>query len=131
MREILSYNPSYTFFRRVDEGPLGNIEVPLVPKRSIAMDSRLIPKGSLAFIITERPQSSNNGQVIWSPFSQFVMVQDTGGAIRGHGRVDIFWGNGPDAETSAGLMKREGRVFLLIAKKEFLGKNPPSSKNKK
>jgi membrane-bound lytic murein transglycosylase A len=48
------------------------------------------------------------------------VVQDTGGAIAGHGRVDIFWGTGEAAEQIAGPFKQEGRVFLLVARKEFL-----------
>jgi membrane-bound lytic murein transglycosylase A len=49
------------------------------------------------------------------------VVQDTGGAIRGHGRADIFWGSGEEAERIAGPMKEEGRIFLLVARKEYLG----------
>ena len=50
VQEILNYNPSYTFFRHIPgDGPLGNIEVPLTPERSIAMDHRLVPKGGLVF----------------------------------------------------------------------------------
>ena len=50
VQEILNYNPSYTFFRHIPgDGPLGNIEVPLTPERSIAMDYRLVPKGDWSF----------------------------------------------------------------------------------
>ncbi len=120
VREILSYNQSYTFFREVGEGPLGNIEVPLTPNRSIAMDRRIIPAGTLAFIETEIPSCEYDEMIEWKPVKRFVMVQDTGGAIRGHGRVDIFFGHGNNAEFSAGHMKRKGRVFILVARKEFL-----------
>jgi membrane-bound lytic murein transglycosylase A len=54
------------------------------------------------------------------PFARFGVVQDTGGAIRGYGRADIFWGSGEEAETIAGPMKQEGRIFLLVARKEHL-----------
>lgn len=120
VRNILNYNPSYVFFREVEEGPLGNIEVPLTAGRSIAMDHKIIPRGGLAYIETDRPGFSDGRLESWVPLKRFVMVQDTGGAIRGHGRVDIFFGNGSEAELTAGHMKRRGRVFLIVAKKEFL-----------
>lgn len=120
VREILTYNPSYTFFREVKEGPLGNIEVPLTPGRSIAMDRTLIPKGSLAFIATVYPPMNEDERLKPRPLRRFAVVQDTGGAIRGHGRADIFWGSGEEAELVAGHMKEHGRVFVLVAKKEAL-----------
>ena len=120
VREILDYNPSYTFFRRVEEGPLGNIQVPLTPGRSLAMDARLAPKGGIAWIETTLPAAATPGAPSPVPVRRFGVVQDTGGAIAGHGRVDIFWGTGEDAERIAGPFKQEGRVFLLVARKEFL-----------
>jgi membrane-bound lytic murein transglycosylase A len=123
VRETLDYNPSYIFFRRVDEGPLGNIQVPLTPGRSLAMDARLLPKGGVAWIETAPPQAATPGGATPTPLRRFGVVQDTGGAITGHGRVDIFWGTGDEAERIAGPFKREGRVFLLVARREFL---PPA-----
>ena len=117
---ILNYNQSYTFFREVEEGPLGYIDVPLTPGRSIAMDRSLVPRGGLAFIETEFPIFDNGEITGWRPVRRFVLVQDTGGAINGHGRVDIFAGRGDDAEKTAGHLKQKGRVFLLVAKKEYL-----------
>jgi membrane-bound lytic murein transglycosylase A len=115
--EILNYNESYVFFRVVEQGPLGNIEVPLTPGRSIATDSGLFPKGGLAYISTERPIFDDSGTVIaWIPFSRFAVNQDTGGAIKGSGRVDLFWGSGEEAGVSAGHMKREGRLYFLVEK---------------
>ncbi len=118
--DILNYNPSYTFFRSVEEGPLGYIEVPLTPHRSIAMDRKLIPRGALAFIETEEPVFDHDHVIDYQPVHRFVLVQDTGGAIRGHGRADLFWGHGKEAELKAGHMKQRGRIFLIIARKEFL-----------
>ena len=120
VREIFSYNQSYTFFREVDEGPLGNIEVRLTPNRSVAMDSRVIPKGGLAFIETELPVVVDGQITEWKPAKRFVLTQDTGGAIREHGRVDLFLGHGEAAGISAGHMKHEGRSFLIVARKEFI-----------
>lgn len=120
VNNILNYNKSYTFFREVEEGPLGCIEVPLTPDRSIAMDKRIIPSGGLAFIETELPVFEGGRMTGLKPVKRFVLVQDTGGAIRHHGRADIFFGHGENAELSAGHMKQRGRVFLIVARKEFL-----------
>ena len=120
VRRILNYNPSYTFFREVEEGPLGYIEVPLTAGRSIAMDRKLIPRGGLVYVTTRIPVFENDEMIGLKPFTRFMLTQDTGGAIRGHGRGDIFWGHGQIAELTAGHMQHSGRVFLLIARKEFL-----------
>ena len=115
--EIFSYNESYVFFRFTEEGPLGNIEVPLTPGRSVATDARLFPKGALAFIVTERPVLDRAGQLVgWQPFSRFVLNQDTGGAIRGLQRADLYFGTGLEAEAGAGYMNRRGKLFFLSLK---------------
>ncbi len=113
---ILNYNPSYVFFKIEEEGPLGYLEVKLTPGRSIALDRRIFPLAALAFIETEKP-SINDGQIDnWAGFSRFVLNQDTGGAIRGPGRADLFWGNGPYAEIAAGHMQHAGKLYFLILK---------------
>jgi membrane-bound lytic murein transglycosylase A len=115
--KILNYNESYVFFRVVDDGPLGNIEVPLTPGRSIATDSRLFPKGGLVYISSEKPVIDASGNVKeWVPFSRFALNQDTGGAIKGPGRVDLFWGSGEEAGTIAGQIRTEGKLYFLVAK---------------
>ncbi len=116
--EILSHNPSYVFFRELDSGPIGNIGVVLTPGRSIALDARLFPKGALCFITTQKPLVDRTGNIIkWVEFSRFVLNQDTGGAIRGAGRADIFWGAGPYAEIAAGHLRHEGDLYILLLKK--------------
>lgn len=115
--EILNHNPSYVFFRVLENGPLGNIGVPLTPGRSIALDATLFPKGALAFISCVKPALDPEGEITrWEPFSRLVINQDTGGAIKGAGRADLFWGNGPEAEMAAGHLKHEGELFILIRK---------------
>ena len=117
LTEVLDQNPSYVFFR-LDTGPsLGNINVPLTPGRSIATDSRLFPKGALGFILTQKPVIENGAIKSWVPFTRFVLNQDTGGAIRGPGRVDVFFGQGPDAELTAGNLQHEGELYFLMRKK--------------
>jgi membrane-bound lytic murein transglycosylase A len=114
---ILNQNPSYVFFR-MDMGPsLGNIGVPLTPGRSIATDARLFPKGGLAIIVTQKPVIENGLIREWVPFTRFVMNQDTGGAIRGPGRVDLFCGQGAEAEITAGYMQQEGELYFLVRKR--------------
>ena len=114
---ILNQNPSYVFFR-MEMGPsLGNIGVPLTPGRSIATDARLFPKGGLALITTQKPVIENGVIREWLPFTRFVMNQDTGGAIRGPGRVDLFCGQGAEAEITAGYMQQEGELYFLVRKR--------------
>jgi len=113
---VLRYNQSVVFFRRLEGPPLGSLGVPLTPARSIATDARLFPGGGLAFIRTERPIRLPDGRVVWSPISRFVLNQDTGGAIRGPGRVDVFWGRGGDADLAASEMKQLGDLYFLVPK---------------
>ena len=117
--EIFAYNESYVFFRFLSEGPLGNLEVPLTMDRSIATDARLFPKGALAFIVSQRPVVNSAGQLIaWRPFSRFVLNQDTGSAIRGSQRVDLYFGSGDEAATAAGFMNRQGKLYFLSLKNQ-------------
>jgi membrane-bound lytic murein transglycosylase A len=118
---VLNYNPSYVFFKVEKEGPLGSLEVKLTPGRSIALDSRLFPPAGLAFIETKKPLINGDGTIHkWMAFSRFVLNQDTGGAIRGPGRADLFWGNGPYAEIAAGNMQELGKLYFLILKPDIL-----------
>jgi membrane-bound lytic murein transglycosylase A len=117
LTSVLNQNPSYVFFR-LDTGPsIGNIGVPLTPGRSIATDSKLYPKGALAFISTQKPVIENGMIKEWVPFTRFVLNQDTGGAIKGAGRADVFFGHGPDAELTAGNLQHEGELYFLMRKK--------------
>jgi len=119
LEEVLNHNPSYVFFRRIENGPFGNINVPLTAGRSIALDSRLFPKGALCFVSSEKPVVNERNEITeWRRFSRFFLNQDTGGAIKGSGRADIFWGSGAHAELAAGHMKQEGDLFVLIMKPE-------------
>ena len=120
VQEILNYNPSYIFFRSLKTGPVGNIGVPLTPGRSIALDSKRFPKGALGFISCQKPALNAEGDIAaWKKFSRFVVNQDTGGAIKGPGRADIFWGSGSYAEAAAGHLKHEGELYILILKKNI------------
>ena len=114
---VLNYNPSYVFFKIEPNGPLGNINVKLTPGRSIALDRRIFPPAALAFIETEKPLIDDAGQIQnWQRFSRFALNQDTGGAIKGPGRADLFWGYGPYAEIAAGHLKHPGKLYFLVLK---------------
>ncbi len=114
---ILFHNPSYVFFKLEPDGPIGYLQVKLTPGRSIAVDYRLFPLPALAYIETEKPLVGGGGEIIrWERFSRFAVSQDTGGAIRGPARSDLFWGNGTYAEIAAGHMQHKGQLYFLVLK---------------
>lgn len=120
-RRVLHHNEAVVFFRRLDGSPLGFLGVPLTPARSIATDARVFPPAALAFVRTERPFRLADGRVAWGPVSRFVLNQDTGGAIRGPGRVDIFWGRGPEPDLAASEMKQLGDLYFLAPRSARAG----------
>ena len=108
---VMQANPRYIFFRELgpvptEKGPPGSLGVPLTPMRSIATDPKRVPAGALVWLDTTDP-------VERTPLRRLVLAQDTGTAIVGEVRADLFWGTGPKAETAAGLMKQPGRMWLL------------------
>ena len=125
MQEVLSANPSYIFFRAGGTDPIGSIGAPLTAYRSIATDSRLFPKGAPALIKTKKPIFDENLNITgWREFSRLALNQDTGGAIRGPGRVDIFMGFGAEAEAAAGHMRQEGELYFLVKRQTSPASRP-------
>lgn len=113
LTEVLSKNPSYIFFELRDaqaDGPLGSLNVALTPQRSIAIDRTVIPLGAPVWLQTTLPNEEQ------APFNRLMLAQDTGGAISGDIRADVFWGRGDEAERMAGLMKQQGKLFVLLPK---------------
>ena len=109
--ELLNRNPSYVFFNLrpdVSDGPIGSLNVPLTPQRSIAIDPALVPLGSPMWIQTNLPGQPDVA------YRRLVIAQDTGGAIKGPLRGDLFWGHGPEAEQQAGIMKERVRMLVLL-----------------
>lgn len=109
-------NKSFVFFANTAGSPAsGSISVPVTPERSIATDKSLMPPAGLAIIDTALPFKSNQ---TWEqrPVSRFVLDQDTGSAIRGPGRVDIFMGTGDTAKARAGLINTPGQLYYLLLK---------------
>ncbi len=109
--EVLNSNPSVVFFREEAladpaRGPRGALGVPLTADRSVAVDPRWLPLGAPFFLSTTHPVS---GQ----PLRRLVLAQDTGGAIRGGIRADLFFGLGAGAGDAAGRMRHPGQMWLL------------------
>lgn len=107
--EVLNANPSYVFFdirENIEEGPRGSLNVPLTAERSLAIDRNVIPLGTPVWIETTLPDGS--------AYQRLMFAQDTGGAIRGPVRADVFFGTGSQAEKYAGEMKQTGRMFALL-----------------
>ena len=105
---VMNKNPSYVFFREIQgRGPLGAEGVPLTPGRSLAVDHKYLPYGAPIWLDTTDPQSG-------APLQRLLIAQDTGGAISGIVRGDLFWGSGAAARAGAGAMKQQGKYFVLV-----------------
>jgi membrane-bound lytic murein transglycosylase A len=108
---VMRSNPRYIFFRELppappEAGPPGSLGVPLTPMRSVAVDPKRVPPGALLWLDTTDPLDG-------STLQRLVVAQDTGAAIVGTVRADLFWGAGERAARGAGLMKQPGRMWLL------------------
>ncbi len=110
-------NQRFVFFRETAGAPaIGSLGVPVTTERSIATDKTLMPPGALALIQTPVPYTTSDGQLAPRWVNRYVLDQDTGGAIRGAGRVDIFMGTGPEAGDRAGLINGSGQLTYLLLK---------------
>ena len=111
---LLNENPSYVFFRELPvgdpgAGPVGALNVALTPGYSLAGDPQFVPLGAPVVIDTEHPSTR-------SPLTRLMLVQDTGGAIRGPIRFDFFWGFGREAGQHAGRQRHDVSAWLLLPK---------------
>ena len=115
-------NPRYVFFelKEMDgsgNGPTGTYGGPLVGGRSIAVDTKYVPLGGLAFFEASLPRFDADGNLLEiGRTGKFVLPQDTGGAIKGPGRVDYFAGSGEEAKRIATRTWENGSLYLLILK---------------
>ena len=124
-QSVMATNPSVVFFRELpapreaDEGPPGALGVALTPTRSVAVDPKALPLGTMLYVSTAHP--GREGKL-----ERMVVAQDTGGAIRGPVRADFFWGFDAVGEQSAadlaGRMRSLGRLWLLWPR----GESPPA-----
>ena len=121
LHEILYTNQSFIFFQWTQgHDAIGNLGRPLTAGRSIAVDQHCFPAGGLAFLQSRKPAVSRKNEKHWIPLTRFVLAQDTGSAILGPGRVDLFRGTGRRAGQEAGKMKEPGALYFLLLKKKFL-----------
>ena len=113
--ELRRQNRSFVFFRIVglgdDQEPLGAQGLPLTPGRSIAVDKVLHVYGTPFFIQANLPIDSATAK---RPFRRLMIAQDTGSAIVGPARADIYWGSGKQAGLVAGRLKDHGQFTMLI-----------------
>lgn len=115
--KYLFRNHRYIFFQMSDSLPRGSGGAELVAGRSIATDKSLYPAGGLAYITVHKPVLNDDLEITgWKKISRFVVDQDTGSAIKGPGRVDLYFGVGDPAGAAAGRYKRTGTLIYLLKK---------------
>jgi membrane-bound lytic murein transglycosylase A len=120
--DVMARNASYVFFEELKgEGPLGAQGVPLTPGRSLAVDLKHWTLGTPVWLDTRAP-SPREGEPD-RPLRRLMIAQDTGGAIRGVVRGDVFWGHGEEAAEIAGRMKHPGRMWVLLPRAAVLEYN--------
>jgi membrane-bound lytic murein transglycosylase A len=105
--EVLNYNNSMVFFSKREQGATGALGVELTPMRSIAVDKRYILLGSMLYLSADLNSSK---------IDRIVFAQDTGGAIRGSVRADLFVGSGDKALQLAGHLKAPLKLWLILPK---------------
>jgi membrane-bound lytic murein transglycosylase A len=112
INDFLNYNASYVFFRVLNtSAPVGSEQVPLTAQGSLAVDTQYIPLGAPVWLSTQVPAALAKPAVT---YHKLLIAQDTGGAIKGIVRGDIYWGSGSAATFSAGHMQQTGRYWLLL-----------------
>jgi membrane-bound lytic murein transglycosylase A len=105
--EVLNYNKSMVFFKQKDKAATGSLGLELTPERSIAVDRSYIPLGSMLYL---------NADIQNQNVSRLVVAQDTGGAIKGSVRADMFCGYGEKAREIAGKLKAPLKLWILLPK---------------
>ncbi len=114
-QELLRHNPSFVFFRVIDNvvagcGPLGAMNRSVTTMRTIAVDPTFVPLGAPVWIETDGRD----------PLRRLMIAQDTGSAIKGAQRADIFFGTGPEAGRRAGAVRDPGRMIVLMPNHQAL-----------
>lgn len=120
---LLNINPSYIFFRQIKDldpkdGPIGAMSLPITPNRSIAVDPRFVPLGAPVWV----EKAGKN------PLNRLMIAQDTGGAIKGAQRADLFFGTGAKAGEAAGNIRDGGRMVQLLPN-DYLSSAPGNSED--
>jgi membrane-bound lytic murein transglycosylase A len=114
--EIYPVNPSYIFFREIrglaeQDGPIGAEGVPLTAGRTLAVDPRFHRYGTPVFVVAALPTLPDGES---QEFQRLMIAQDTGSAIRGAVRGDVFTGTGAEAGLLAGMINHPARFFVLL-----------------
>ena len=109
VNEVLNYNKSVVYFKERKNPASGSLGLCLTPSRSIAVDRRYIPLGSMLYL---------NADIKDKNVSKIVLAQDTGGAIKGALRADMFLGYGEEAMNTAGELKSPLKLWILLPKKQ-------------
>lgn len=120
-REVMAQNPSYIFFQEQPDSPLGPVGTPgvaLTPGYSVAVDARVTQMGTPMYVASTWPGSE-------APIRRLTVAQDTGGAIRGAVRADLFLGEGEQAEDQAGRMRQPLRAWVLLPRSSPISDRPP------
>jgi len=117
LNNYLPRNHRFVFFKETSGQPaMGSLNVPVTGDRSIATDKSIMPPGALALIRTRIPFVNQQGKMEIPLVTRYVLDQDTGSAIKGPGRVDIFLGSGEIAGKRAGLIDWTGELYYLLLK---------------
>ncbi len=119
VRMYVRRNPRFVFFRKEGGPPVGCLNEPVTPFRTVATDKSIFPRASLTFISTTLPQPIGDASVN-EVYAGFALDQDAGGAIRAPGRCDVYMGEGEMAGKLAGQTYQEGRLYYLFLKSDAL-----------
>ncbi len=102
--KFMAKNPSYVFFRKIDGRPITTLGTRVVDGRTMATDAKFFPKGAIGFLQVKEEDFKIN---------RLVLDHDTGGAIYGGGRADLFWGIGKEAQKMAGPFRKFAKLYFL------------------
>ena len=115
IRPVLNQNKSFVFFEvSKTSDAFGTLGIALTPGYSMAVDPKWVPLGTPVWLNTSRPMLKTDKNL---PFRRLMIAEDTGGAIRGPVRGDVYWGAGEKATSIAGKMKNPGHYWILLPKK--------------
>ena len=115
LNEVMSRNNRFVFFKENAQPlPIGSLGLPVMPERSIATDKVMLPPGAVGIIRAALPQDTPRGKMTVVLRTRFVLDQDTGSAIKGPGRVDVFMGTGSEAQRKASHLLSDGELYYLL-----------------
>lgn len=110
-RELMSRNPSYTFFSAGLDKPVGAANVPLTPLHSVAVDPAFMPLGSV--LLAQVPILNGKGELTGHEF-RLMLAQDKGAAIKTPGRIDVYQGIGETAQQRSDSLRHYGKIWLIL-----------------